>query len=272
MKSQRIAIVWIAMTMILSACVSDNGGLLTASPTVDNAGDQETGSVETQNFQAAVNTSVVATLNAKPSNTPSPSDTPEATYTSPSSPDETPVGRATEVSPSERYDIPVEGQPFLGPEDAPIVIVEFSDFNCGYCRKWHQETFQSLLDAYPGQIRFVHRDYPFLSEESFHAAVAAQCAYEQDAFWGYHDRLFTRNEPKGSDTYLLFAQELGLNIQSFQACVESDSAVEAVITDAQFASDIGIRGTPTFFINGIVVIGAQPLQAFVSIIDQELGE
>jgi protein-disulfide isomerase len=271
MNFRRKAIVWLAVTLILSACVLDIGGF-SVSPAADDTHDQETESVMTQNFQAAVDTSVVATLNAKPSNTPVPTDTPEATYTSTSLPDKTPVGHATEVSALERYDIPVEGQPFLGLENAPIVIVEFSDFNCGYCRKWHQETFQPLLDAYPGQIRFVHRDYPFLSEESLNAAVAAQCAYEQDAFWEYHDRLFTRSEPKGAETYLLFAQELGLNIQNFQACLESESALEEVIHDAQFASDIGIRGTPTFFINGIMVVGAQPLQVFISIIDQELGE
>jgi protein-disulfide isomerase len=272
MKYQKIALLFLAISMGVTACVIGFKNPESASPIVDATRDQETEIVKTQTFQDAVDTAVAGTVNAKPSHTPIPTNTLEPTSTVTPMEDGTLIPGSTRSASPDRFDIPVEGQPFLGPENAPIVIVEFSDFNCGYCRKWHQETFQSLLDAYPGQIRFVHRDFPFLSEESFNAAVAAQCAYEQDAFWGYYDRLFTRNEPKGADTYLLFAQELGLNIQSFQGCLESDSAVEAVINDAQFASDIGINGTPTFFINGIKVIGAQPLQTFISIIDQELGE
>jgi protein-disulfide isomerase len=272
MKVKKIAILFVATAMSLTACILDISGPESASPTVDTARDQETESVKTQAFREAVGTAVAATVSAVPTCTTIPTYTPEPTITSTSSQDETPIARSTSVPPADRFDIPVDGQPFFGPENAPIIIVEFSDFNCGYCRKWHLETFQPLLDAYPGQIRFVYRDFPILSDESFNAAVAAQCAYEGGAFWGYHDALFTRGEPKGFDTYLLFAQELGLDIQRFQVCMESDQAVEEVLQDAQFASDIGINGTPTFFINGIPLVGAQPIANFMTIIDQELGE
>ena len=272
MKVKKIPILFIATALSLTACILDISGPESASPTIDTARDQETESLKTQAFREAVDTAVAATVRAMPTPTPILTDTPEPTSTSTPSQGETPIAGSTRVPPSDRFDIPVEDQPFLGPENAPIVMVEFSDFNCGYCRKWHLDTFQPLLDAYPGQIRFVYRDFPILSDASFNASVAAQCAHEQGAFWGFHDALFTRSEPKGLDTYLLFAQELGLDIQRFEVCLESDQAVEEVLQDAQFASDIGVSGTPTFFINGIPLVGAQPIENFMKIMDQELGE
>jgi protein-disulfide isomerase len=266
MKYWRSVAILIAITLSVTACILDVSKPESGTSTEDTARDQETESVKTQAFQAAVDTAVAATVAAIPTDTPGPTDTGMPSEIA------TPTAGSTSSAPPGRFDIPVDGQPFLGPENAPIVMVEFSDFNCGYCQRWHQETFQPLLDAYPGQIRFVYRDYPFLSEESFNAAVAAQCAYEQDAFWEYHDRLFTRSEPKGLETYLLFAQEIGLDIQDFRGCFDGKGAEEEVISDAQFASGIGINGTPTFFINGLPIIGAQPMDAFTAIIDQELGE
>ncbi|OGO16753.1 MAG: hypothetical protein A2Z14_05520 [Chloroflexi bacterium RBG_16_48_8] len=272
MKSWKRTVLLFAISLGVTACIIDFNEPGSASPTVETAGFQETESVKTQAFQEAVDTAVAATLTAMPTNTCLPTEAPEPTNTSTPSQEETPIAGSTSVAPPDRFDISIEGQPVLGPEDAPVVIVEFSDFNCGFCRKWHQETFQPLLDAYPEQIHFVYRDYPILSEESFNASVAVECAYEQGAFWEYHDRLFTRSETKGLETYLLFAQELGLDIQDFQVCLESERAEGEVLRDAQFASDLGIRGTPTFFINGIPMVGAQPLETFTSIIDQELGE
>jgi protein-disulfide isomerase len=272
MKFEKMGVLFIAITMSLAACILDVGWPETVSPTIDTAHDQETESVKTKAFREAVDAAVAATVSAMPTCTPLPTDTPEPTTTSTPSQGETPIARSTRVPQSDRFDLPIGGQPFLGPENAPIIIVEFSDFNCGYCRKWHLETFQLLLDAYPGQIRFVYRDFPILSDESFDAAVAAQCAYELGDFWGFHNALFTRDEPGGFDTYLLFAQELGLNNQDFQGCFYGEGAEEEVLLDAQFASSIGINGTPTFFINGIPLVGAQPIANFMTIIDQELGQ
>ena len=264
MKSGKMLVLVLFISVIVTACVFDLGKSVT--PTLDSLGDRKTEQAETQMFQEAVGTSVAATVSAMPTGTPIPTEL----IAPPAS--ETPIAESTSNASPDRFDIPIQSQPFLGPENAPIVIVEFSDFNCGYCKKWHLETFQPLLDAYPGQIRFVYRDYPFLSEQSFYAAVSAQCAYEQDTFWGYHDALFTRSEPKGTDTYLLFAQEMGLDIPEFQACMESEQAQEEVIGDLQFASDLGVQGTPTFFINGLPMVGAQPMETFIAIIDEELGD
>jgi protein-disulfide isomerase len=188
----------------------------------------------------------------------------------------TTVSDATQVMPTEeteqtRFDVPVDDDPSLGPEDAPIVIVEFSDFSCGYCRKWYQETLMVLMNIYPDQIHFVYRDYPILSAESQSAAEAAQCAYEQGAFWEYHDALFSREETLSDETYLLFARDLDLDTEDFQECLESERYKEEVEADARFAAGLGISGTPTFFINGIPLVGAQPIETFVAVIDDELG-
>ncbi len=92
-----------------------------------------------------------------------------------------------------RYDIPTEGYPSNGPDDAPITIVEFSDFQCPFCSRFFNETYQPLLDAYPGQIRFIYRHLPLTSihPNAFPAAEASMCANEQDSFWQYHDALFS---------------------------------------------------------------------------------
>jgi protein-disulfide isomerase len=187
-------------------------------------------------------------------------------------PKQTPIAEATiDVTP-QRFDVPTDGDPSIGPKGAPIVIVEFSDFNCGYCRKWYLDTLQTLLDRYPDQIQFFYLDYPLLAESSVTAAQAAQCAFEQGAFWDYHDALFTREEPRNLDTYLLFAEELNLNIADFQECYDSEGTLDEIENDAVFAANLGIRGTPTFFINGIPLIGAHPIENFTNIIDEELKD
>jgi protein-disulfide isomerase len=184
---------------------------------------------------------------------------------------ETPVAVLTEEQVIERYDVPVDDDPYLGPEDAPITIVEFSDFNCGYCRKWYVETLQPLLDAYPDQIRFVYRDFPLLAESSVTAAYAAQCANEQGAFWDFHDALFTRQEPMNLETYLLYVEEFDLDADEFEECYESERTSTEVENDARFAAGLGIRGTPTFFINGLALVGAQPIENFQRLIEDELA-
>lgn len=188
-----------------------------------------------------------------------------------SSPSTDPVSQPSNPQESVRFDVPIDDDPSIGPEDAPIVIVEFSDYNCPYCRKWHQETFNALLESYPDQILFVYRDFPILSQESNYASQAAECADEQGAFWEYHDALFSGVYELGSIAYEAYAVELGLDAQELLDCVESGRYEDEVANDAQFASSLGITGTPTFFINGLPLVGAQPLSKFTPIIDDELG-
>ena len=171
-----------------------------------------------------------------------------------------------------RYDVPSEGAYALGPEDAPITLIEFSDFQCPFCRRWHKEVYEPLLAAYPGKIRIVYRNLPLTSihPDAFAAAEAAMCAGEQDAFWPYHEKLFS-SETLGSEIYTQYAQELSLDMTAFEACMTEHKYQEAIQTDSNFAIDMGIRSTPTFFINGLAVVGAQPLDVFKQVIDKELA-
>ena len=171
-----------------------------------------------------------------------------------------------------RYDIPTENAYSLGPADAPITLVEFSDYQCPFCRRWHAEVYESLLAAYPGKIRFVYRHLPLTSihPDAFSAAEAAMCAGEQDAYWPFHERLFS-SESLGNSTYIQYAQELGLNMTTFETCLNDRKYQEVVQADTDFAINLGIRSTPTFFINGLAVVGAQPLEVFKQVIDKELA-
>jgi protein-disulfide isomerase len=128
-----------------------------------------------------------------------------------------------------------------------------------------------LLEQYPEQVRFVYRDFPFLSQESMIAAQAAHCADEQGAFWEFHNALFSGRYPLGAQAYETYAVELGLDSSDLLACISSGRYEQEVEDDARFAAGRGVTGTPTFFINGIPLVGAQPLDRFSFLIEQELG-
>jgi protein-disulfide isomerase len=171
-----------------------------------------------------------------------------------------------------RYKVPTDGFPSIGPADAPITLVEFGDFQCPFCRQWEQQTYQPLLAAYPGKIRFVFRDFPLTSihPNAMPAAEAAQCANEQGAFWKYHDKLFG-SENLSDDVYKQYAQDLNLDMTKFNDCLTKHTYSQAIQTDSDFAVNMGVNSTPTFFVNGLAIIGAQPLNAFTSVIDKELA-
>jgi protein-disulfide isomerase len=180
--------------------------------------------------------------------------------------------QATDAPQFVRYDIPTTGFPTLGPADAPITIVEFSDYQCPFCRRWHQEVYEPLLSAYPGKIRVVYRNLPLTSihPDAMAAAEAAMCAGEQDAYWPFHNKLFS-SESLNTQTFVQYAQDLSLNVQKFQTCITDEKYKDAIQADSDFAVNLGIRSTPTFFINGLAVVGAQPLEVFKQVIDKELA-
>ena len=173
-------------------------------------------------------------------------------------------------APPTRMDVSTDGDPEIGPGNAPITIVEFSDFNCPYCQRFAQTTFKTLMDSYPDQIRFVYRDFPITSQESFVAAQAAQCARDQGAYWPFHDALFSGQLQLGHAAYQQYAQQLGLDADALIACVDSGKYADEVQQDAHDAAGLGVTGTPTFFINGIPLVGAQPMSEFKRVIDGEL--
>lgn len=189
-------------------------------------------------------------------------------------PQATPQAAAQDERPQavKRYDVPVDDDPILGPEKAQITLIEFSDYECPYCRRWHEEVFNRLVEEYSDQIRFVYRDFPLSSmhPEATPAAEAANCANEQGAFWQFHALLFSSSD-LSSETYLQYATELNLDVQKFTACVESGKYSAEVEADYQYAAELGVRSTPTFFINGLPVVGAQPYDVFKDIIDRELA-
>jgi protein-disulfide isomerase len=179
---------------------------------------------------------------------------------------------ATAVPQFVRYTIPTEGFPSIGPANAPITIVEFSDFECPFCRQWQQQTYQPLLAAYPGKIRIVYRDFPLtgIHPDAFPAAEAAQCANAQNAFWAYHDKLFS-TDTLGDSVYKQYAQDLNLDMTKFNDCLTNHTFQSYVQANSDFATKTGVNSTPTFFINGLAVIGAQPIDVFKQVIDKELA-
>lgn len=169
-----------------------------------------------------------------------------------------------------------DDDPFLGPKDALVTIVEFSDFQCSYCGKFYDETLILIREAYPDQVKFVYRDFPIFGEDSARAAMAGECADEQGKFWEMHNYLFDTHkeaEPITMDqtTLVSIAGELGMDTDSFAECLSSERYMEEVLADYQTAQQYGFRGTPGFVINGVVYsMGAQPFEVFDRIIKSEL--
>lgn len=172
----------------------------------------------------------------------------------------------------QRYSVPDDGDPSIGPANAPITIIEFSDYECPYCERWHTEVYTRLLEEYGDKIRIVFRDFPLSSihPNAQPAAEAAHCAGEQNAYWQFHDKIFQGDE-LGEEIYLQYAKELGLDVESFKTCIQSGRFSNEVAADYQYAAELGVRSTPTFFINGLAVVGAQPYEVFKNVIDQELA-
>jgi protein-disulfide isomerase len=157
-----------------------------------------------------------------------------------------------------------------GAKDAPIEMIEFSDFQCPYCQRAHA-TVERVLSTYGNQIRFVYRHYPVPGHAAAKpAAEASECAKEQGKFWPYHDRLFA-NPSKLSDADLkAHATAVGLDGAAFNACVDSHKYQAVVEADAKDGEAAGVNGTPAFFINGRMISGAQPFDVFKKLIDDEL--
>lgn len=172
-----------------------------------------------------------------------------------------------------RFEVSADDDPSLGPANAPVTIIEFSDYQCPYCAKWHAEVFKRLMTDYQGKIRFVYRDFPLYSihPQSEAAAEAADCAGGQNAYWQYHEALFSQKYALGNEGYLLYAKELGLGVDKFSQCLSDHRYQAEVEADFAAANKLGVNSTPTFYINGRGLIGAQPYEAFKQVIDEELA-
>jgi protein-disulfide isomerase len=170
-----------------------------------------------------------------------------------------------------RLTVAEAGRPARGPADAPIHIVEFSDFQCPFCLRANP-TIARVLATYGDRIRFVYRHYPLPNHpDARPAAEASACAAEQDKFWPYHDRLFANPSKLTATDLKQHAAELGLDVTKFNACVDTRKYQKEVDADIAAAETVGVTGTPAFFINGRALSGAQPFEAFKRIIDEELA-
>ncbi len=172
---------------------------------------------------------------------------------------------------SPRIEVAFDPVRLNGSPDAPVRIVEFSDFECPYCRSV-EKTIQALLVKYPGKVSLAYRDFPLtgLHPGAQRAAEASRCAAEQDKYWPYHARLMASSS---LDVAKLkeHAKELGMDQKKFDSCVDNGSQRAAVDKDAEQGRLAGVAATPAFFINGIPLSGAQPAAAFEKIIEEELA-
>jgi len=189
-------------------------------------------------------------------------------------PSPSPSPTPTAAPPQQKQDIDEDDDPFLGDPNAPVTIVSFEDYQCPFCKRAFDQTFPLLKKEYidTGKVKYVYRDFPL----SFHpqaqsAAEASECADEQGKFWEYHDAIFQNQQSLGSALYTQLAEQLNLDVDQFQQCVDSGKFRQEVQNDFSYGSSVGVSGTPTFFINGIKLVGAQPFQAFKQVIDAELA-
>ncbi len=160
--------------------------------------------------------------------------------------------------------------PSKGPESAPITIVEWSDFECPYCVK-AEPTVKQLLAAYPGKIRLVYRDFPLpMHPRAPKAAEAAHCAGDQGKYWEMHEKLFANATKLELADLKGYARAVGVDGAKFDKCIDSNEKAAVVEKHKKAGDEVGVTGTPAFFINGRSLSGAQPLEAFKAIVDQEL--
>jgi protein-disulfide isomerase len=166
---------------------------------------------------------------------------------------------------------------FKGDPDAPVTIIEFSDFQCPYCGRFATDAGRQIHEQYveTGLVRFGYQHFAFLGPESQKAAEASECAAEQDAFWPYHDTLFGRltGENQGSLSpagLSQYAAEVGLDTEAFDACLDSGKYASLVSSETSAAQSLGVTGTPSFLVNGRPLVGAQPFEVFQQVIEAEL--
>lgn len=172
----------------------------------------------------------------------------------------------------ERYEVEeAEEDPYWGNPDATVTVIEFSDFTCGFCGRFARDTMPLLEEEYGDQIKFVYMDFAFLSQMSMPSALAAECADDQGQFWDYHDLLFNTEGGLDNDLLVSYAEELDLDMEAFNTCIDERTHVEEINEDLNYGQELGVSGTPAFFVNGTFVSGAQPIEVFRQIIDSELA-
>ncbi len=170
-----------------------------------------------------------------------------------------------------RYVLP-SGGASRGPEDAPVKIIVFSDYQCPYCKR-AEGTIATLLERYPNQIQITYRHLPLdFHPHAREAALAAVCTEAQGKFWEYHQLLFASQLQLDRETLTTYAETLGLGAAQLEACMDAEQTNQRVDEDVRLALAAGATSTPTFFVNGIQMRGAQPVENFEKVIQAELAQ
>ncbi len=175
----------------------------------------------------------------------------------------------------EPVEVSIDDDAIKGDIDAPVTIIEFSDYECPFCARFYSQTLSQIEENYidTGKVRLVYRDFPL----SFHqnaqkAAEAAECAGEQDAYYDMHDKLFENQGSLSVSNYKTWAGELGLDQEEFDNCLDSGEMASEVQKDFSDGQQYGVTGTPGFFVNGVKISGAQPYSVFEAAIEAALNE
>ncbi|MBT4376929.1 DsbA family protein [archaeon] len=178
------------------------------------------------------------------------------------------------AKPSVNMNALIDDDSIKGNPDAPVTIVEFSDYECPFCERFYSQTFGQIKSEYidTGKVNFVYRDFPL----GFHtnaqkAAEAAECAGEQGQYFDMHDKLFELGVDGGTTSFKQYAKDIGLNTDEFATCLDSGQMAKEVKADMSAGQKLGVQGTPAFFINGEFISGAQPFNVFEQAIEAALN-
>ncbi|MBW2990850.1 DsbA family protein [Candidatus Woesearchaeota archaeon] len=170
-----------------------------------------------------------------------------------------------------RIRVPLGNDPYTGNPNGSILIIAFSEYECPFCKE-AEKTMKKIREMYSDEVVYLFKDFPLtrIHANAYNAALAAECAKEQDMYWEYHDFLYEHNDQLEKQYLKEYANLLGLDTGKFDECLDTEKYKHEVDKDIETGRMAGVTGTPVFFINGIKIIGAKPEQEFVKIISQEL--
>lgn len=162
----------------------------------------------------------------------------------------------------------------IGPADAAVTIVEFTDYDCPYCRRYYKETFPQIMEKYGGRIRYVVRHFPLASmhPQAVKAAEAAECAAEDGLFWEFNDYIMRGVPSLDVESLKRYAADIGVNTEEFNRCLDDGTKAVNVQQDLRDGYMLGVRGTPNFFVNRYPLTGAQPIDVFSAYIEAAMAD